>query len=133
MSTHVLADTSVLTGRSLRHILRSPDTMITTAVTPIALLASQVATGGTPVQVVAAGPNGGFITNPSSADDQGISAAEPLYISPVSATPGSAPGNGNGTTFVLYPGQTWTIIPGQSTATFVNAATSGHKFSGVSY
>lgn len=38
MSTHVLADTASLTGRSLRHILRSADTVITTAVTPIALL-----------------------------------------------------------------------------------------------
>jgi ABC-2 type transport system permease protein len=38
MTTHVLSDTGVLTGRSLRHILRSPDTIITTAVTPIALM-----------------------------------------------------------------------------------------------
>ncbi|GAA1855152.1 ABC transporter permease [Microbacterium koreense] len=38
MSTHTLADTSVLTGRSLRHVLRSPDTIITTAVMPIAFL-----------------------------------------------------------------------------------------------
>ena len=38
MSTNVLADTGVLTGRSLRHILRSPDTIITTAITPIALM-----------------------------------------------------------------------------------------------
>lgn len=38
MSTHVLSDTATLTGRSLRHILRSPDTIITTAVTPIALM-----------------------------------------------------------------------------------------------
>jgi len=38
MTTHVLADTRVLTGRSLRHVLRSPDTIITTAVTPIALM-----------------------------------------------------------------------------------------------
>jgi ABC-2 type transport system permease protein len=38
MTSHVLADTGVLTGRSLRHILRSPDTIITTAVTPIALM-----------------------------------------------------------------------------------------------
>ncbi|BDZ63528.1 ABC transporter permease [Agromyces mangrovi Wang et al. 2018] len=35
---HPLADTGVLTGRSLRHVLRSPDTILTTAVTPIALL-----------------------------------------------------------------------------------------------
>ncbi|WP_433677672.1 ABC transporter permease [Microbacterium gorillae] len=38
MASHVLGDTAVLTGRSLRHILRSPDTIITTAVTPIALM-----------------------------------------------------------------------------------------------
>ena len=38
MTTHALSDTGVLTGRSLRHILRSPDTIITTAVTPIAIM-----------------------------------------------------------------------------------------------
>lgn len=34
MTTHVVGDTAALTGRSLRHITRSPDTIITTAVTP---------------------------------------------------------------------------------------------------
>ena len=38
MSAHVIGDTAVLTSRSLRHILRSPDTIVTTAVTPIALM-----------------------------------------------------------------------------------------------
>src|SRR6187401_1315543 len=38
MTTHFSGDTAVLTGRSLRHILRSPDTIITTAVTPVALM-----------------------------------------------------------------------------------------------
>ncbi|WP_341956081.1 ABC transporter permease [Microbacterium sp. LWH13-1.2] len=38
MSTHVVADTATLTGRSMRHIFRSTDTIITTAVTPIALM-----------------------------------------------------------------------------------------------
>lgn len=38
MTTHVLTDTAVLTGRSLRHILRSPDTIVTTAVMPIAMM-----------------------------------------------------------------------------------------------
>ena len=33
-----VADTAALTGRSLRHILRSPDTIVTTAVMPIAML-----------------------------------------------------------------------------------------------
>lgn len=38
MTTRAVGDTAVLTGRSLRHILRSPDTIITTAVMPIAFL-----------------------------------------------------------------------------------------------
>src|SRR6187431_1237503 len=38
MTTHFSGDTAVLTGRSLRHILRSPDTIITTAVTPVAIM-----------------------------------------------------------------------------------------------
>jgi ABC-2 type transport system permease protein len=38
MTTAFVHDTTVLTGRSLRHVLRSPDTIVTTAVTPIAML-----------------------------------------------------------------------------------------------
>ena len=38
MTTHFYGDTAVLTRRSLRHILRSPDTIITTAVTPVAIM-----------------------------------------------------------------------------------------------
>jgi ABC-2 type transport system permease protein len=38
MSSHVFSNTRVLTGRSLRHIMRSPDTIITTAITPVALM-----------------------------------------------------------------------------------------------
>ncbi|MFF0248094.1 ABC transporter permease [Streptosporangium sandarakinum] len=38
MSKHFLGDTAVLLGRSLRHIARSPDTIITTVVMPIAFM-----------------------------------------------------------------------------------------------
>ena len=37
-TTYTYADTVVLTRRSLRHVLRSPDTIITTAITPVALM-----------------------------------------------------------------------------------------------
>ena len=37
-ATHFLSDTADLTGRSMRHITRSVDTIITTAVTPIAIM-----------------------------------------------------------------------------------------------
>ncbi len=38
MTTQFFGDTAVLTGRSLRHITRSFDTIITTAITPIAMM-----------------------------------------------------------------------------------------------
>src|SRR3954447_26941313 len=38
MSRHFVGDVAALLGRSLRHISRSPDTIITTAITPIAMM-----------------------------------------------------------------------------------------------
>src|ERR671933_1103296 len=38
MTKRFLGDTALLTGRSLRHISRSPDTIITTAIMPIAFM-----------------------------------------------------------------------------------------------
>ena len=60
MTSHVLSDTRVLTGRSLRHILRSPDTIITTAVMPIAMLAMFVYVFGGAINT---GPGSGPYVN----------------------------------------------------------------------
>lgn len=99
-------------------------------VTPIPGQNTIVASGGTSVVAISNFPNGGYITNPLVATDQGISAVEPLYVDPVgSATMLQA----NGTIFALQPGQTWTVIPGQTTPTYVNAASPGHKFTAVSW
>jgi len=38
MTKHFFSDTGVMLGRSLRHIIRSPDTIITTAIMPIAMM-----------------------------------------------------------------------------------------------
>ena len=38
MNRHFFGDTAVLLGRSMRHIARSPDTIITTAIMPVAML-----------------------------------------------------------------------------------------------
>lgn len=38
MTTHFVEDTAVLTGRSLRHITRSMDTIITTTLMPIGIM-----------------------------------------------------------------------------------------------
>jgi ABC-2 type transport system permease protein len=58
MSTHLFADTATLTGRSLRHILRSPDTIVTTAVTPIAMMLLFVYVFGSAIQT---GSDGGYV------------------------------------------------------------------------
>jgi hypothetical protein len=100
------------------------------SVTPIVGPNTSIAIGGTSVVAVPANPNGGMITNPLSAADQGLGATEPLYINP---TGGAAGLNANGSTFALAAGQTWAIIPGQTSQTLVNAATAGHRFSVVYY
>src|SRR5450755_1105660 len=38
MTTHFYGDTTVLLGRTMRHITRSPDTIITVSIMPIALM-----------------------------------------------------------------------------------------------
>ena len=38
MATHFFDDTTVLTGRTMRHVTRSLDTIITTVITPIAIM-----------------------------------------------------------------------------------------------
>jgi ABC-2 type transport system permease protein len=38
MATHFLGDTAVLTGRTIRHVTRSLDTIITTLITPVAIM-----------------------------------------------------------------------------------------------
>ena len=38
MATHFFGDTAVLTGRTMRHVTRSPDTIVTTVITPIAIM-----------------------------------------------------------------------------------------------
>jgi ABC-2 type transport system permease protein len=51
MTSDVTRDTIVLLKRSLRHILRSPDTILTTAVTPIAMLLLFVYVFGSAIDV----------------------------------------------------------------------------------
>jgi ABC-2 type transport system permease protein len=38
VTTHFAGDTAVLTGRTMRHVTRSPDTIITTVITPVAIM-----------------------------------------------------------------------------------------------
>ena len=97
----------------------------TPSTTPTAGSASTVTTGGTAVNALTTGPaHGCQIINPLAATDQNIGAAEPLYVNIV----GAAGLVANGATAALAPGQSFQCVPGQLSATSVNAATSGHKF-----
>lgn len=99
-------------------------------VTPNEGSASVVTTGGTAVIAVAAvvgGLNGGYITNPSTAADQGIATAQTLYVDVVNP----AILGGYGSTAALSPGQSFTFPAGMTTPVSVNAATSGHRFVSV--
>jgi hypothetical protein len=99
------------------------------SVTPGPGLTSTVTTGGTAVNAVGPGANGGYITNPLLGVDQGVATAEPLFVDPVT----SAILGGYGTTIALQPGQTYNIVSGSTNPVTVNAATGGHRFTVVVY
>lgn len=96
--------------------------------TPKPGLASIVQTGGQPVTVANAGTGGGYVTNPLSAADQGVAAAEVLYVDPVGPCVSLAAG---GTIIALQPGDTFALVPGSTLPTTANAASGGHKFTVV--
>ena len=97
---------------------------------PRACTTTTVVTGGTAVTAVSGPVNGGWIVNPLTATDQGIGAAEPLYVDNTSATPGTT---GNGTTTAIAAGGSYSLIPSTngSYVVGINAATSGHKIACV--
>jgi hypothetical protein len=100
------------------------------AVTPVSLYplaASKVIAGGTPVTAMNGPVGGGLISNPLSAADQGIAVAEQIFVD----VTGPAALGETATTFELQPGDTYPIPAGLTSDVSVNAATSGHRFSGV--
>ncbi len=66
---------------------------------------TRVAIGGTSVVAIYAPLVGGFITNPASAADQGLGAAELLFVDYT----GPAAAAVTGTTFALGPGETASV------------------------
>lgn len=97
---------------------------------PQGLLAYEIGTGGTAI-IVATGPiNGGWVTNPYNAAAQGIVSAENAYIDMVNI-PGATDGAANNTTELLLPGQSFQLPAlADGVHVYINAATTGHKFSG---
>ena len=92
------------------------------------LATSEIAVGGTAVTVAYGQVAGGVITNPSTPAAQGLATVEVLYLDPTGA---AAELRVTETTIALQPGQSYFITPGQTTSISVNAASSGHLFSGI--
>ena len=86
-----------------------------------------VTVGGQSIVALYPPQNGGIIANPPTAEDQGIAIAEPLFVS----LTGTATPYESASTFALYPGQSISVVVGSVLPVWVNAATSGHKFSAV--
>lgn len=97
-------------------------------VTSVAGDAHAIVTGGTAVALIVGPINSGYVMNPLSNVDQGItSAAEVAWVNEVT-TAGTV---GNNTNCTLQPGQTYTLPPGFTGTLSANAATSGHAFTVV--
>ncbi len=88
---------------------------------------TSVPVGGMSVVAVYGGVQGAIIWNPTTASDQGLGVAELLYLDPT----GPALLFENKACVALVPGQFYIVPPGDNTNVWVNAATSGHKFSCV--
>ena len=94
-----------------------------------AAAANIIAAGGTAIVAVNGPFNGAIINNPLTATGQNIATAEPLFINFV----GLALTTEGGNTFALQPGKSFTSPTGFNSSITVNAATSGHVFSAISW
>jgi hypothetical protein len=98
--------------------------------TPTVGLATQTAaTPGIPVNAIASNQSGGYIVNPLSAADQGLTSAEILFVNQVAPSDVQA----NGTTIALQPGQSYTVIPNTTTPVSVASLSANHKFTAVQW
>lgn len=100
--------------------------------TPVSLFktaVSQVINAGVAVTPMFGPVAGGIITNPPDAEGQGLAQVEVLYVD----VTGPADIVETETTVAIQPGASFTVIPGQTTNVSVNAASAGHRFSGVVY
>jgi hypothetical protein len=91
-------------------------------------LSSVILAGGDSVKIATANMSiaGGYVVNPLASIDQGIHIPEPLYVN---VTGPAYLQTGQSTNVELMPGGTFIVPPGS--AVWVNAATSGHRFTAI--
>jgi D-lyxose ketol-isomerase len=93
----------------------------------VGLATSTPTTPGQAVTVISPNQAGGYIVNPLSSDDQGLSDAEPLYVDQVNPAATAA----YRTTIALQPGQSYTIIPNTTTPVTAASESASHRFTAV--
>jgi hypothetical protein len=96
------------------------------ALVPVRALASQIIIGGQSVLVATKDIVGGYIVNPATTKDQGISTLTNLYVD----LTGPASTVRTNTTTLVQPGGFFNL-PAAPQGVWVNSAASGHKFSAV--
>jgi hypothetical protein len=119
--------TGIVDNSGVQFTQTHPFPVLAPPLTPAAGSSYTVTTGSTAVNMITGPVNGCQINNSPLAADENIPSAEPGYVNPVTAA-GLA---GFGTTFAMYPGQSWSC-PGPlatGVSVSVNALTSGHRFS----
>lgn len=96
------------------------------ALVPVRALASQILIGGQSVLVATSDIVGGYIVNPATTKDQGLSTLTSLYVD----LTGPAQTYQNQTTILIQPGGFFNL-PAAPQGVWVNSITAGHKFSVV--
>ena len=91
------------------------------------LAASVVLDGGEAITAIYGPVAGGVITNPQTAEDQGIAVPEPLFVD-ITGNPAAL--HETVTTIPIQAGGSYTI-PAGTPSVSVNAVTKGHKFAGM--
>jgi hypothetical protein len=90
-------------------------------------LNSQVVTAGKSVVASEYLATGGYIINPATAADQGLTTLNILYVDPT----GPAAATETATTIAVPPGSTYKLPPNPNLGVWVNSNASGHKFTVV--
>ena len=98
-------------------------------ITPKPGLISVILVAGNSVQVTEGTAIGGWIINPASAIDQGISRPDILYVDPT----GPASVSPNGTSMALAPGTPYYAIPGSTLPLSVASNIPNHAFISVQW
>jgi hypothetical protein len=96
------------------------------ALVPVKALASEILVGGRSVLVATKDIVGGYIVNPATTKDQGLSTLTNLYVD----LTGPAQTYQTNTTTLVHPGGFFNL-PAAPQGVWVNSASNGHKFSAV--